>query len=98
MEPSEWKPCKSLTYLKGTQINAKECPVSAERSITRAKIKKIQRNLREKKELAFKTEVFCRVECIFQSPVFFKGEIAFSKMLRGEQFFGGRSEKIKRQG
>ena len=92
------KACKSLTYLKGTQINAKECTVSAERSITRAKIKKIQRNLREKKELAFKTEAFCRVECIFQSPVFFKGEIVFSKMLRGEQFFGGCSEKIKRQG
>ena len=98
MEPSEWKPCKFLTYLKGTQINAKECPVSAERSVTRAKIKKIQRNLREKKELVFKTEAFCRVECIFQSPVFFKGEIVFSKMLRGEQFFGGCSEKIKRQG
>ena len=92
------KACKSLTYLKGTQINAKECTVSAERSITRAKIKKIQRNLREKKELAFKTEAFCRVECIFQSPVFFKGEIVFSKMLRGEQLFGGCSEKIKRQG
>ena len=71
MEPSEWKPCKFLTYLKGTQIDAKECPVSAERSITWAKIKKIQQNLREKKELAFKTEAFCRAECIFQSPVFF---------------------------